>query len=64
MADDSNYRETEQSVRGLRTYEQANSIRELTERQLKRNRQDEDYCLRIDERADGLFDLLVLRRVN
>lgn len=62
--DDSNYRETEQSVRGLKTYEQADSIRELTERTLKRNRQDEDHLLRIDERSDGLFDLLVLRRVN
>ena len=51
--DDSNYRETEQSVRGLKTYEQADSIRELTERALKRDRQDEDHLLRIDERADG-----------
>ena len=62
--DNSNYRETDQSVRGLRTFQQAESIRELTERGLKKRRQDEDYCLRITQRTDGLFDLLVLKRVN
>lgn len=62
--DESNYRETNQSVRGLLTYAQADSLRELTERGLKQRKQDEDYCLRIDERPDGLFDLLVLKRVN
>jgi hypothetical protein len=61
---DSNYRETDQSVRGLRTYEQAESLRELTERALTKRKQDADYCLRIDERSDGLFDLIVLKRVN
>ena len=64
MADESNYRETDQSVRGLQTRAQAESLRELTERGLRERRQDEDYCLRISERPDGLFDLLVLKRVN
>jgi hypothetical protein len=64
MEDDGNYRETDKSVRGLRTFAQADSIRELTERALRQNRQDEDHLLRIDERADGLFDLLVFIRVN
>lgn len=62
--DQSNYRETDESVRGLPTYEQAVSIRELTERGLTERKQGEDYYLRIDERADGLFDLIVLKRIN
>lgn len=64
MGNDSNYRETDQSVRGLRTQAQADSIRELTERSLKKTRQDEDHLLRVEQRADGLFDLIVLKRVN
>jgi hypothetical protein len=59
----SNYRETDQSVRGL-TLEAAESIRELTERALKKNGQDADHRLMIDTRADGLYDLIVLKRVN
>lgn len=62
--DSSNYRETNQSVRGLATVDQAESLRELTERGLRRARVADDYILRVDPRPDGLFDLLVLRRVN
>lgn len=62
--DDSNYRETDQSVHGLRSYAQADSIKELTERGLRQRRQDADYLLRIVEQPDGLFDLIVLKRVN
>lgn len=62
--DTSNYRETEQSVRGLPSIEQAESLRELTERALKRNGQDADYILHIGIRGDGLYDLIVLKRVN
>jgi hypothetical protein len=58
----SNYQVTSQSVRGLRTLDQAESLRELTERALRRS--GDDYLLRVDPRPDGLYDLLVLRRVN
>ncbi len=62
--DQSNYRETDQSVRGLRTYQQADSIRELTQRGLDARKQGDNFSMRIDERPDGLFDLLVFQRVN
>lgn len=62
--DQSNYRETEQSVHGLQTYQQANSIRELTQREIDSRKQGEDFSIRIEERPDGLFDLLVFQRVN
>lgn len=62
--DDSNYRETDQSVRGLRSYEQADSLRELTERSLANHKQGEDHRVSVEERADGLFDMIVLKRVN
>jgi len=61
VAEQSNYAETEQSVRDLPTLEAAKSLLDLMERDLK---QDEDRILRISERADGLFDLIVLKRVN
>ena len=64
MENDSDFRETDQSVRGLKTLAQAESIRELTERALDQNKQGVDHRLRIDQRADGLFDLLVFKRVN
>jgi len=60
----SGYRETEQSVRGLRTFAQAKSISELTQRSLKATKISDDYVVRIEERPDGLFDMVVLRRVN
>ncbi len=62
--DESNYRETQDSVRGLRTRAQAESLRGLTERDLKNTGKDEDHILRVEERSDGLFDLVVLARVN
>lgn len=61
---DSNFRETEQSVYGLGTRAQAESIRELTERSLKLERKDADHSLRVEERTDGTFDVIVLKRVN
>lgn len=62
--DQSNYRETDQSVYGLKTIEQAESIRELTQRGIDERKQTEDYCVRVDTRPDGLFDVIVLKRVN
>lgn len=59
----SNYAETDQSVRGLLSFAAAKSLLDLTERCLKRG-QGEDYILRICEQPDGLFDLIVLKRVN
>lgn len=63
LTEQSNYAETEQSVRNLPTLAAAQSIRDLTERGLTRG-EHEDYILRISERPDGLFDLIVLKRVN
>lgn len=63
VAEQSNYAETDQSVRGLPTFAAAQSLCELTERGLKRS-EGEDYILRVCERPDGLFDLVVLKRVN
>lgn len=62
VVDESNYAETEQSVRSLPTYAVAKSLLELTERGLKRH--GGDHILRIEEREDGLFDLVVLARIN
>lgn len=62
---DSNYREDDDlSVRGLQTIEQAESIRELLQRGIDQDKQGEDYCLRVDTRDDGMFDLIVLKRIN
>ena len=54
----------DKTVRGLRTRAQADSLRELTERGLLRKGRGEDFRLSVEERADGLFDLVVLKRVN
>jgi hypothetical protein len=64
MSDESNYRETDKSVRGLHSRAQAESIKALTERSLAHVHQDADHLLRVEERADGLFDLIVLKRFN
>jgi hypothetical protein len=56
--------ETEQSSYGLKTREQAESIQALTERGLKLRGQLGSYSFRIVERSDGLFDLIVSKRVN
>lgn len=64
MSEESNYRETDKSVRGLRTRAQAESIKALTERSLANAHQDADHVLRVEERTDGLFDLVVLKRFN
>jgi len=58
----SNYAETDQSVRDLPSLAAAQSLLDLMERGLKRG-QGADYILRICER-DGIFDLIVLKRVN
>ena len=61
--DESNYAETDQSVCGLDSYATARSLLELTARGLKRS-VGEHIILRIKERDDGLFDLVVLKRTN
>jgi len=61
VAEQSNYAETEESIRGLPDFVTAKSLSDLMERDVK---QDEDRILRINEREDGLFDLIVLKRVN
>ncbi len=58
------YRETDKSAYGLRTIEQANSLRDLTEHMLNQKQGTSDYELRVESRSDGLFDLLVFQRVN
>jgi len=64
MTDESNYREvTEQCVTGLPTRAAAESLRDLTQRGLKQRNQDDDYIIRINER-DGVFDMIVMTRVN
>jgi hypothetical protein len=60
----SNYCEASQTVRGLHTRPQAEALRELTLRGLKKLRQEEDHILRVEERQDGTFDLIVLKRIN
>ncbi len=63
-AEQSNFIELdEESVRGLPTLAGAESIRDLMEHGLK-PREKEDYLFRISERSDGLFDLIVFKRVN
>lgn len=63
MEDESNYRETDHTVRGI-PKESADSLRDLTELGLQRTKQDQDYILRVEPRADGLYDFVVLKRVN
>lgn len=54
----------DKTVRGLRTRAQADSLRDLTERGLRQKGREEDFRLNVEERTDGLFDLVVLKRVN
>lgn len=61
---DSNFRESDKSVYGLETREQADALYELTLHGLKVLRVEEDFLVRVEERSDGKFDLLVLQRVN
>lgn len=56
--------ETDKSTYGLATRAQAEAIQALTERGLKIRGHLGDYSFRIDERPDGLFDLIVSKRVN
>lgn len=60
-----NYRETDESVRGLATYAQAQALLELMLHKFEQQKIAEDCLLRVDERRlDGLFDVIVLKRVN
>jgi len=54
---------SEMCVRGLRTLAQAEALQELTQRSLDKLKMGADHHLRIEER-DGLFDLIVLKRIN
>lgn len=60
----SEYQKTDRSIYNLKTIEQANSLRELTMRSLSAVNSIDDYFLQINSRSDGLYDLLVFRRVN
>jgi len=59
----SNYRETDKTRRAL-PRESATALYELTLHMLKKQRREADFILRVEERPDGLFDLIVLERVN
>jgi hypothetical protein len=62
---DSNYTEVpEQGYYGLQEIEQARALLELTQHALKKSGKDSDHIVHIAERADGLFDLIVLVRVS
>ena len=58
----SNFVETD-SVRGLASLAVARSISDLMEHGLKAGERV-DYRFDISQREDGLFDLIVLKRVN
>lgn len=59
-----NYREIHESIRGLATYEQAWALRELLLHVFEQRRLAEDYLFRVEERPNGLFDMIVLKCVN
>jgi hypothetical protein len=54
--------DAELSFYGAKTLAEVEALRELTEVNLKLRLQDR--ILRVNERSDGLFDLIVLKRVN
>lgn len=59
---DSNYRETDDSIRGVENRASADALRDLVECNLKLRQQD--HIVRVEERQDGTFDVVVLVRVN
>lgn len=64
LRDRGDYRETDESVRGLPSYQQAKAIHDLTLHDLEKRQVDQDHLVRLESRDDGLFDVIVLRRVN
>jgi hypothetical protein len=63
--DDSQYTEkVSKGYYGLQEIEQARALLELVQRSLVKSGMDSDHILHIGERADGLFDLIVLERVS
>jgi hypothetical protein len=62
--DDSNFQETNQTVRGIRGKATAESLLALTQRSIDKMRDPEDYRVRLEEQPDGRFDMVVMKRVN
>lgn len=58
------YEQTSQTVRGLHAWDQADQLRELTQRGLHQTGQADDHIVRVAKQPNGTFDLLVFRRIQ